>query len=166
MKAHHFLDEMRKAINTEKHILENTKRVGNLTELQCITYLYSLGYSISIPYGNADKYDIILDANNHLYKVQIKHAKEYFDKSDGELAYIKINCTWQSHNTNGYKRTKYVAENIDYFATYYKDKCYLIPVSECSTEKILRIKPSKNYQIQKVSMLEDYEAEKILKLSS
>ena len=51
--------------------MENTKKLGNLTELQCMTYLYGLGYSISIPFGNADIYDLILDVDNKLYTLQI-----------------------------------------------------------------------------------------------
>ena len=70
----------------------NTKQLGNLTELQCMTYLYELGYSISIPFGNADKYDLILDIDNKLYKIQIKHSSEYVD-SNGETEYIKFKCT-------------------------------------------------------------------------
>ena len=119
--------------------MENTKKLGNLTELQCMTYLYGLGYSISIPFGNADKYDLILDINDKLYKIQIKHSSEYID-ANGEIEYIKFNCTWQSHNTTGYNRKKYQKNEIDFFATFYNGKCYLVPVSECSVEKILRIK--------------------------
>ena len=72
--------------------MENTKKLGNLTELQCMTYLYELGYSISIPFGNADKYDLILDVKDKLYKIQIKHCSEYYD-NDGDLEYVKFKCT-------------------------------------------------------------------------
>ena len=106
--------------------MENTKKLGNLTELQCMTYLYGLGYSISVPFGNADKYDLILDINDKLYKVQIKHSSEYKDEL-GETEYIKFKCTWQSHNTSGYTRTQYKENEIDFFATFYEGKCYLVP---------------------------------------
>ncbi len=139
----------------------NTKQLGNLTELQCITYLYGLGYSVSIPFGNADKYDLILDINNTLYKIQVKHSSEYCDDL-GEVEYIKFKCTWQSHNTQGYNRTKYKGNEIDFFATFYKDKCYLIPQNECSNEKILRIKAPKNNQRKGVSFLENYLAEEVI----
>lgn len=141
--------------------MENTKKLGNLTELQCMTYLYSLGYSISVPFGNADKYDLILDINDKLYKIQIKHSSEYFD-SNGELEYIKFKCTWQSHNTQGYVRTKYQENEIDFFATFYNGRCYLVPVGECSAEKILRIKLPKNNQRKGISFLEDYTAEEVI----
>ena len=139
----------------------NTKQLGNLTELQCMTYLYGLGYSISIPFGNADKYDLILDINDKLYKIQIKHSSEYLD-DQGEAEYIKFKCTWQSHNTHGYERTKYQEHEIDFFATFYNEQCYLIPQSECSFEKKLRIKPPKNNQRKGISFLEDYKAEEVI----
>jgi hypothetical protein len=139
----------------------NTKELGNLTELQCMTRLYELGCSISIPFGNADKYDLIMDVNDKLYKVQIKHSTEYFDDF-GELVYIKFKCTWQSHNTKGYLRKQYQANEIDFFATFYNGECYLIPQSECSNEKILRIMPPKNGQRKGVSFLEDYTAKEII----
>ena len=43
--------------------MDNTKHLGSLTELQCITYLFGLGYDISIPYGDNSSYDFILDVN-------------------------------------------------------------------------------------------------------
>lgn len=139
----------------------NTKKIGNLTELQCITYLYGLGYSISIPFGNSDKYDFIIDIDDTLYKVQCKHATEYPD-STGEVEYIKFKATWQSHNTSGYSRKKYKANEIDFFATYYKDRCYLIPINECSFEKRLRLKETRNGQSEGVSYLSDYLAEEVI----
>lgn len=139
----------------------NTKQIGNLTELQCITYLYGLGYDISIPFGNANKYDLIMDVDGKLYRVQCKHSSEYCDET-GEVEYIKFKATWQSHNTKGYLRKKYTTEDVDFFATFYQNKCYLIPVRECSFEKILRLKNPKNGQTKGVSFLSDYLAEGVI----
>ena len=54
------------------------------------------------------------------------------------------------------------ANEIDFFATFYNGECYLIPQSECSNEKTLRIKPPKNGQRKGVSFLEDYQAKEII----
>ena len=51
----------------------NTKHIGVLTELQCITYLFELGYDISIPFGDNCSYDCILDVNHKLYKIPSKN---------------------------------------------------------------------------------------------
>lgn len=140
----------------------NTKQVGNLTELQCATRLYELGCAVSIPFGNSEKYDLIIDINDKLYKIQCKHSKEYYD-NDGNLDYIKFKSTWQSHNSNSWTQYKYKENEIDFFATFYNGECYLIPQNECSNEKRLRIKPPKNNQIKGVSFLKDYIAEERIK---
>lgn len=140
----------------------DTKQIGNLTELQCITYLYKLGCKMSIPFGDSEKYDMIMDYNNKLYKVQSKHANEILDEKTGQVSFIKLNTTWQSHNTSGWSKHKYLPKDVDYFCTFYNERCYLIPLKECSTEKRLRLIPPKNGQTKGVSFLRDYEAEHIL----
>ena len=139
--------------------MENTKELGNLTELQCITGLYELGCDISIPFGNSQKYDLIMDYNNHLYKVQVKHANE---KDEG--AYFTFKTRWQSHNHTGYTQTSYTKEDIDFFATWYKGNVYLIPVDECSgADKAIRIMPPKNGQTKGINFAKDYLAQEVLK---
>lgn len=142
--------------------MKNTKKVGNLTELQCATRLYELGCAVSIPFGNSEKYDLIIDWNNKLYKVQVKHANLHLDEDENK-DYITFECRWQSHNTQGYKQIQYTAEDTDFFATYFENECYLIPQIECSNVKTLRIKPPKNNQKKGISFLEDYKAMEVLK---
>lgn len=141
--------------------MENTKKLGNLTELQCITRLYEIGCGVSIPFGNSEKYDAIIEYNNKLYKIQIKHGNLKQDEL-GEDDYIIIRCTWQGHNYTGYSKHQYTAEEIDFFATYYNGECYLIPQSECSNDKTLRIKRPKNNQVKGINFLKDYIAKDVL----
>ena len=142
--------------------MENTKKVGNLTELQCIARLYELGFAVSIPFGNSEKYDAIIEKNNKLYKIQIKHANPHQDDL-GEIDYIDFKCTWEGHNRTGYTRNIYTKEEVDYFATYYNNECYLIPIGECSQKKVLRIKKPKNNQVKGISFLENYNAKEMAK---
>ena len=55
-------------------------------------------------------------------------------------------------------------EQIDYFATWYKGKVYLIPVEECSTSKTLRFAPPSNNN-QNYNKAENYEIENVIKPS-
>ena len=136
----------------------NTKQIGNLTELQCITALYELGCDISIPFGNSQKYDLIMDYKGKLYKVQVKHSTEH------ENTHFIFKTRWQSHNTSGYSQNSYSKEDIDFFATYCKGKVYLIPIEQCSgAEKTLRFVPPKNGQIKGINFAKDYEAEEVLR---
>jgi hypothetical protein len=141
---------------------ENAKKIGNLTELQCITKLYELGFAVSIPFGNSEKYDAIIEKDNKLYKIQIKHANPHKDELN-EIDYISIKCTWEGHNRTGYTRNTYTKEEIDYFATFYEGECYLIPIEECSQQKSLRIKKPKNNQTKGISFLENYNVKEVLK---
>ena len=142
----------------------DNKHLGNLTELQCITRFYELGYSISIPYGDSEKYDMILDYNGTLYKLQCKHSKIfYIDDTETEVSHLKMKTCWQSGYTknSSYKNNRYSKEEIDFFVTHYQGKNYLIPVDECSTEKTLRILPPKN-NCPSCSYLRDYLDEEVL----
>ena len=140
---------------------KDTKQIGNITELQCITRLYELGYSVSIPYGDSNKYDLILDCHGVLLKLQCKHAIEDYNENN-EIIAIRLKTRWQSGYTKNsqYHSNKYTKEDIDYFITFYNNKCYLIPVEECSTEKKLWIKPSK--KMNTMSFLEEYIDEEVL----
>ena len=150
--------------------MKNSKAIGNLTELQCITGLYELGCDVSIPFGNSQKYDLIIDWNNKLYKVQVKHANEHYEERINELGelitlvtHITFETRWQGHNCTGYSHTPYTKEDIDFFATWYNGQTYLIPITECSkTEKTLRFFPPKNGQIKGVSFANNYLAKEVL----
>ena len=145
-----------------KSIVKNTKKIGNLTELQCATRLYELNCAVSIPFGNSEKYDLIIDWDNKLYKVQIKHANVHYDENQNE-DYFTIECRWHGHNMQGYTHNKYTEQDVDFFATFYNNECYLIPLKECSNLKTLRIKPPKNNQKNGICFLEDYKASEVLK---
>lgn len=142
----------------------DNKQIGNLTELQCITRFYELGCVVSVPYGDSSKYDMILEYQGKLYKLQCKHAKEFFE-TNGTLSHLKIKTSWQSGYTKNsqYRTNKYSKNDIDYFVTHYQGVNYLIPVEECSTEKVLRVLPPKNGQVKGVSFLNNYKDVEVLK---
>lgn len=130
----------------------NSKQKGNLTELQCISSFCELGYSVSIPYGDCERYDFIVDVGGKLIKVQVKTSRVL---GDGDA--IKFSCRSTRINSNGTYNRGYTSEEIDYFATFYNKKCYLIPIKECSSEKILRFKVPKNKQKEGICYAKDYE---------
>lgn len=139
-------------------IIELTsKQKGNLTELQCITAFYKLGYTVSIPYGENSRYDFIADINGKLLRVQVKTSTA---RDNGDL--IEFSCRSTRVNTQGNFSRTYTKEEIDYFCTYYDNKCYLVPVTECSSSKKLRFNSTKNGQKVGINLAEDYELEKQL----
>ena len=142
-------------------MMKNTKEVGNLTELQCITGLYELGCDISIPFGNSQKYDLIMDYKGKLYKIQVKHSKDGF--TDGKLTHFSFKTRWQGHNSAGYTQTSYTKDDIDFFATYHQGKIYLVPVEECSgATKTIRYTPPRSGQIKRINFSQNYLAQEVL----
>ena len=130
----------------------SSKQKGNLTELQCITAFYELGYQISIPYGENSRYDFIADINGKLIKVQVKTSST---KDEGKS--FEFSCRSTRVNAQGSLSRAYTAEEIDYFCTYFNNKCYLIPISECSRSKKLRLEPPASNQKVGINMAIDYE---------
>ena len=72
---------------------------------------------------------------------------------------IKFSCRTTHVNCTGVKNERYSSEDIDYFATYWKDQCYLVSIKECSAEKTLRFDYPKNGQKKGVTLASDYELE-------
>lgn len=142
-----------------------TQSIGNIVELQCLSKFTELGYEVSIPYGNGAKYDFIADINGKLLRIQCKSCVHPRKKDSIENSYdfsaIQITTSSQTTNTKKTTRHSYSIEDIDYFATYYNNKVYLIPVEECSSSKTLRFAPPQN-GTNNYNKAEDYEIEKII----
>lgn len=140
--------------NSVKNDMELTsKQKGNLTELQCLTAFSQCGCSVSIPYGDNSKYDFIADVDGRLLKIQVKTASL---KDEGA---IKFSCRTTHVNCAGIKNERYSSNDVDYFATYWKGQCYLVPVNECSVEKTLRFELPKNGQKKGITLASQYELE-------
>ena len=109
----------------------DTNFKGCLTEMKIMTHFIELGYNVSKPLLSSSKYDCIIDVNNKLYKVQIKTSRAAKDNNNAFVFNCKSVTTTGTTNIT----TKYSSDDIDFFATYWEDKYYLIPVLECSVEK-------------------------------
>lgn len=132
----------------------DTNFKGKITELKVLTYITELGYSVSIPFGDKDRYDQIWDINGKLIKVQVKTAR--WKTSEQKAIIFKCKST-----SNG-KDHKYTKDEIDFFATYWENQCYLIPVECCSTEKTLWFSQPAN-GCSYCAKAEDYIVEEVLK---
>ena len=53
---------------------ENTKSIGDETEVAILHALVEAGWSVSIPFGDNDKYDLVVDDGESLYRIQCKTA--------------------------------------------------------------------------------------------
>lgn len=123
---------------------------------------YELGYSVSIPYGENSRYDFILDLDGKLLKIQVKTSRLKKNIKNPNDAII-FACRSSNTNASGNSYHRYNKQQIDYFATYWNNQCYLVPVEECSVEKTLWFNPPANGQKNMISMAENYELIKVLK---
>ena len=136
----------------------NSKQKGNITELESMLAFLKLGYNVLIPYGDCERYDFVVDINNKFIRVQ---SKTSHTDNNGES--FKFSCR-SNHRQNGkIIHHKYTNNEIDYFVTTFNNKCYLIPVEECGSDKILRILPTKSGQSKGINWAKDYELEEVIK---
>ena len=134
----------------------DTKLIGNITELEVLTYITKLGYQVSIPFGDRERYDQIWDIDGKLLKVQVKTSHQIDDSA------VKFSCRSSQRSCGRTKNSRYSKDEIDYFATIWQGKCYLVSVQETSTEKVLRFAPPKNGQLKGITFAESYEVERVL----
>ena len=135
-------------------MLQETKIKGLTTELQCQISFTQLGYNVSVPLSEDCRYDFIADIEGKLLRVQVKTCRE-------EKNGIVFNTSSSHLSAQGSVQHSYSENDIDVFATYYNNQCYLIPVNQCgvSTKKLLFKKNSCN---QTGDLLSDYEFLKTL----
>lgn len=135
----------------------NTKQIGNVTEIQCMLSFLQLGYNVLTPYGDCERYDFVVDINGKFYKIQSKTSS-----SNDNGATIKIHSKSSNRKNGKIVSTNYSSDEIDFFSTYYNGQCYLIPIEECGSKKVLRLLPSQNNQEKGICWAEDYKIENVL----
>ena len=124
--------------------MEEKRWKGSLTELAVAKALLKKGYPISFPYGENQRYDLVVEIDGHLKKVQCKTARFRGDTID-------FNCS----GTNGP-----YTNDADFFGVccIEIDKTYLIPVADVGINQCsLRLKESKNSQNYLYKQAIDYE---------
>ena len=102
---------------------------------------------------------MIVDIKGKLYKIQCKTSNDTYI-NDG---YIVFRCDNTTTKSGQVVHNRYTEDEIDYFATYYNNKCYLVPVGECSTKKTLWVSNPRNNQNDNICFLQDYEDMEVLK---
>lgn len=102
----------------------NTKQVGDTSEVLVLAELIRRGYSVSIPYGDNDPYDLIVDADE-LHRVQVKTGWR-----EGDCVRFKTG----SQTTENGRRTveDYKADDIDTFVVRCQgtDDLYWVPFED------------------------------------
>lgn len=131
--------------------MTDRKIKGLTNELLCQCYLTALGYNVSVPLGEDCKYDMIADIDGILIRIQVKSCVVNNNS-------ISISLASTSLKSDGINKRFYSKNNIDFFATYYNDKMYMIPVEECGTVKKTLSFESSN-SLTDICIIDDYLAD-------
>lgn len=132
------------------------KTIGTITEYECATYLMKLGLTVSTPIGDNAKYDLVVEINKKLYKLQCKHGAY----QNGGLM---IECTTNINTRTRLEKYTYQKDDVDYFCTFYNGMCYLIPFERCKTVFKLRFESPGNNSRKGIHWADEYEAPNVIK---
>ena len=130
----------------------DTRIKGEITEMKCQLFCLEQGYIISKPILDNARYDLLLDYNGKIYRIQIKTSRWKNENKTG----IIFNC----YSVSNKKKHNYTKDEIDYFATFWEGKCYLVPVEECSSEKTLWFEEKTN---PSCCLAKDYDVLEVIK---
>jgi PD-(D/E)XK endonuclease len=131
------------------------KQKGDLAELMVAADLRRRGFKLAFPYGEDWDYDLIIEREGRLERLQVKYTK-----SDGAAILVRA---YSLSLTNGKVRSRkhYTAETIDWLAVYdvTSERCYYVPASELGNGMntlTLRLSPTRNGQHQGIRFASDY----------
>ena len=132
-----------------------TKRKGDLAEMKVACDLLEKGYRVAIPFGEDCDYDLVVERDERLERVQVKYARS----DDGSLT---IGCRSNSLTNGKVRPTKhYTPAMVDWMAVYdAADRCYYVPSHELGQHGrcgiTLRTRPTRNNQQIGIRFAEDY----------
>jgi PD-(D/E)XK endonuclease len=134
----------------------STSSKGAAAEAEVAAALIRLGLVVLRPLCEGCRYDLLLDTDAHLLRLQCK----WISRTGDVLA---ARCATSRHTPSGYRRSTYDASEIDALAAYAPDtdRCYLIPAGEIENRRhmSLRLTPTRNNQASGLHWATDYELE-------
>lgn len=119
--------------------MDTPKQMGNKAEAVILAELVKNNIPVSIPFGQNEAYDFVIQTKEGFKSIQVKHATY---RNGCVVADIR-------HRV-GFSKIEYSSYDgeADYFAVWCEEinNCYLLRVSECEgkTALSLRVKPPKN----------------------
>jgi hypothetical protein len=126
---------------------------GAAAEAAIAAAAIELGLVVLRPLCEGSRYDLVIDLEPELLRVQCKWAQHL----GGVVA---VNLTTSRHTPNGYVRTAYTPAQVDAIAAYSSelDRCFLIPIAEVAGGRAinLRVAPTRNNQARGIRWASDY----------
>lgn len=130
--------------------MPNPKAIGEQSEGMILARFLQLGWIVLQPFGDNQRYDLVLDRGNGFERVQVKTARL-------KHGTVRIQtCSSYSHRGKGKRSYR---GDCELFAAWCNEtgKVYLIGVSDVGEQGCwLRIDPPKNNQAANVRFAKDY----------
>jgi len=128
----------------------NPKRKGEVAEAKAVSKLMDMGYGVSVPFGENESYDLIVDKGGELVRAQVKLGRE-------RNGTIRFTAQRTRSNSGGAENVPYKDTEIDVFIVVYDGALYEIPVEETPKSGMyLRITGPDNNQTHNINFAEDY----------
>jgi PD-(D/E)XK endonuclease len=136
------------------------KQKGDLAEMVVAADLVRRGYKVALPFGEDWNYDLIVERDGRLERVQVKYTE-----SDGTVICVRAR-TQSLTNGRVIAVKRYTAAIIDWLAVYDRtsDRCCYIHASELGEGMNmlhLRLVPARNGQHKGIRLADDYRELKV-----
>ena len=137
--------QLAKPASTPPDIVLPTKRRGEVAEAAFLHKAASLGFSVSKPWGESDRYDFIVDCAGRIWRVQVKSAHS-----------SSING-YAFHACGNLRSRRYTAKDIDFIIGYVvpDDVWYIIPIAEFADKTTVKVFPSSRRRMSRFEMYRD-----------
>jgi hypothetical protein len=111
-----------------------SKRKGMMAELIFVVKAASMGFAVSKPYGDSEPYDLVIEENGRLLRIQVKSVF-----TTARWGY----CIAVAHHALHHPMVQYSAQEIDFIAAYVvaHDAWYVVPVAEIASLGHIRLYP-------------------------
>ena len=133
------------------------KQKGNIGEAKCLAKMVELGVPVCLPFGDNERYDMVIEHDGKLEKIQIKYSSQ--QESEGSILFKTASST---NNTTNKHLSSY-ENDIDAFLFYnsINDEVYYMPIDIIQNRKTItmRMQPAKNGQTKNCLFTADYLAE-------
>lgn len=130
----------------------NPSEIGDVSVARVLAALVQNGEVVLVPFGDARRYDLAVDRNGQLVRVQVKTGRV----RKGAILFWTCSNTKLSGVSDA--RKSYVGE-ADFFAVFCPetDSCYMVPADEVpSRQGSLRVSPPANGQKKGIRLAEDF----------
>jgi hypothetical protein len=109
------------------------QKQGERGELAFLSKASSLGFDLSLPYGQGLRYDFVVDGGRNLWRVQVKTTEHMLNG----LYLVGI------HHRANRKAHNYTESEIDFVAVYIlpEQTWYILPVREVTEHRSLLFRP-------------------------